>query len=197
MSAKSERDLLLGKLTKEILSLSDLKPTPLILIDGRACSGKSSFASELGDRLFRKLDAAPRLIHMDDIYPGWEGLRAGSTYLLEKVLEPLAQGKVAAWQIWNWAQSQRGNATEPGNGWREFSGGIPLIVEGCGSISQRSADLADITVWLDCELETRKQRWHERDGGSFDSQFSLWELQETEFYESEQTESLTKFHLTT
>ena len=68
----------LDAITKQVLALVEKKLTPVILIDGRAGSGKSYLAAELAERLYKELEVAPRLVHMDDLYPGWEGLRAGS-----------------------------------------------------------------------------------------------------------------------
>lgn len=197
MPSSLERFELLEKLTKEITDLLDRKPTPIILIDGRSCSGKSTFAAELSENLFAAIEALPRLVHMDDLYPGWEGLRAGSNYLSQQITGPLGAGKAAVWQVWDWAQNTRGRAGEPGNGWREFSGGVPLIVEGCGSISRTSFAIADLTVWLEANQAVRRARWHDRDQGQFEDKFALWQAQEDEFYELEKSEILAKLKLRT
>jgi uridine kinase len=180
----------LTAITKLALDLADQIPTPIILIDGRAGSGKSSFAEELRNELFRKSDAAPVLIHMDELYPGWEGLRAGSQYLQHNILQPLRAGKVARWQTWDWASGKRGNESEPGNGWREFQGGNLLIVEGCGAISRQSLEIANLGVWMEAEGATRKTRIQSRDQGVFDQFWGVWQAQEDEFYETERPEFL-------
>ena len=61
--------------------------TPIILIDGPSGAGKSSLA----DRLLAVWPAAgrPRLVRMDDLYPGWDGLDAGSEAVGRDLLEPL------------------------------------------------------------------------------------------------------------
>ncbi len=177
-------------ITKLALDLADQTPTPVILIDGRAGSGKSSFAEELRNELFRKSDAAPVVVHMDDLYPGWEGLRAGSSYLVQNILQPLKDPRPAHWQLWDWSTSQRGNPNEPGNGWRSFSGGNTLIVEGCGSLSRQSRDLASLAVWIDAGAEDRRKRWHKRDSGLFDPYWGTWQAQEDEFYQEEKSEQL-------
>jgi adenylate kinase family enzyme len=188
---------LLEKLTKEIADLLDRKPTPVILIDGRACTGKSTFATELSESLYKAIEVLPRLVHMDDLYPGWEGLRAGSNYLNQQVLGPIANGKTSRWQVWDWSTGTRGRESEPGNGWREFSGGIPLIVEGCGSLSRTTLEMADFSVWLEADLQIRKSRWQERDLGKFDDKFAIWTSQEDEFYAAEKPELLAKWLLKT
>jgi len=177
-------------ITKQVVSLVDKNPTPIILIDGRAASGKSSLAASLKNVLFKELEQAPRLIHMDDLYPGWEGLVLGAGYLNQQVLGPLKAGKTAHWQLWDWQKGERGKPDEPGNGWREFSGGTPLIVEGCGSLSRVSSELADYRIWIEAPKETRHTRWLERDGEKFNDFWHIWAAQEDEFYQQETSKSL-------
>ena len=177
-------------ITKLALSLADQTPTPIILIDGRAGSGKSSFAEELRNELFRQSDAAPTLVHMDDLYPGWEGLEAGSAYLVQNILQPLSQAKPAAWQKWDWSQGRRGDPIEPGNGWREFAGANILIVEGCGSLGRQSRELAQLSIWIEAPREVRRARWQARDAGRFDEFWGLWQAQEDHFYDTEKSDFL-------
>jgi uridine kinase len=183
-------------LTKQVAGLLDIKPTPILLIDGRAASGKSTLAQDLENALFRELQQAPKVVHMDDLYPGWEGLKAGSQYLVQNILQPLSQGKTAHWQIWDWAKNERGNSAEPGNGWREFAGGTPLIIEGCGSLSRASKELADLSIWLEVDLAVRRQRWQDRDGEAFDEYWPSWMVQEDEFYQVERSKELADLVLT-
>ena len=159
---------------------------PIVLIDGRAAAGKSLFANKLAELYFQSEKQAARVISMDDLYPGWEGLASGSIYLLTQILIPLSQGKTANWQVWNWADNKRG-AIDAVNGHREFSGGTALIVEGCGSISRLTSEIADITIWVEADFQIRKKRFNQRDSGKFDGYFSIWSAQEDEFYEKEKS----------
>ena len=186
---------ILEKLTKQIVDLSDIKPTPIVLVDGPACSGKTTFARALQDALFTQLEVLPKLVHMDDLYPGWDGLRAGSNYLIQSIVQPIRQGKSASWQIWDWAHGLRGNPLEEGNGWRAFDGGTPLIVEGCGAISRVSSELADLKIWISADETIRKERWRVRDAGKFDEYWGIWQAQEDEFYESEKSAQLADFQI--
>ena len=78
---------LIEKTSSQILELIDRgNQTPIILIDGRAGSGKSTFAESLQQQLFRDGESAPRVIHMDNIFEGWEGLSLGSDYLVRFIL---------------------------------------------------------------------------------------------------------------
>ena len=172
-----------------ILSLQESGKLPIVLIDGRAASGKSQFAKDLAEAYFQVDRQAARTIHMDDLYPGWNGLAEGSVYLLTNILLPLANSRSANWQVWNWRKNHRG-AEEPGNGRREFSGGTLLIVEGCGSISRLSYEHSDFQVWIDAADKERKERFSLRDQGKFDEFFGIWSAQEDEYYEKEKSKQL-------
>lgn len=177
-------------IVNQILELEEQKPTPIVAIDGRAASGKTTLAKLVSEAYFASNRSILRIVHMDDLYPGWEGLRAGSTYLYSEILLPLESGKPANWQIWNWETSGRGNPSEPGNGWRQFTPGVPLVVEGCGSISRLTRDLIDLGIWLEAPLDTRKSRWTDREGALTAEYWGFWQSQEDEFYQVEQSASL-------
>lgn len=175
---------LLQRLTKETLEL-DLN-TPIILIDGRACSGKSTLAKELQNSLFLEGESLPRVIHMDDLYLGWDGLAEGVDYLKRVILSPLLTRGTANWQEYDWELGKR-------NSWREFSGGTPLIIEGCGAINQYTASIAQLSVWLEVPEEIRRARWVERDGNRFEDYYDMWSAQELDFIAQEHPEQLANY----
>ena len=173
---------LIEKISSDVLELIDRgNQTPVILIDGRAGSGKSTFAESLQQQLFRDGESAPRVIHMDNIFEGWDGLALGSDYMVRFILQPLARRETASWQDWSWVKNQRSS-------WREFSGGTPLIVEGCGSLTERSKEHADISIWLEASEETRRERWIQRERHL--EKFDFWAAQELDFYAREKSQSL-------
>ena len=176
-------------LTPRLLDLRQSKPTPVVLIDGRAGSGKSTFARLLQDQVFEETKQSPKVIHMDDLYPGWEGLAQGSLYLVENILKPIKLAGKAHWQRWDWVNDRRGGS-EPGNGWREFAGENMLIVEGCGSVTAQSAELADLTLWIEADRETRKNRFEARDKGKFSNFWNSWSAQEDQFFQEQHSEQL-------
>ena len=53
---------------------------PVVLIDGRSGAGKTTLARELAPLL------GAQLVSLDDLYPGWGGLEAGSAAVHETVL---------------------------------------------------------------------------------------------------------------
>ena len=173
---------LIERISSQVLELIDRgNQTPIILIDGRAGSGKSTFAEKLQQQLFREGESAPRVIHMDNIFEGWDGLALGSDYMVRFILQPLARQETASWQDWSWVKNQRSS-------WREFSGGTPLIVEGCGSLTERSKEHADISIWLEASEETRRERWIQRERHL--EKFDFWAAQELDFYAREKSQSL-------
>jgi adenylate kinase family enzyme len=173
---------LIEKISSQVLELIDRgNQTPIVLIDGKAGSGKSTFAESLQQQLFRDGESAPRVIHMDNIFEGWDGLALGSDYMVRFILQPLARQETASWQDWSWVKNQRSS-------WREFSGGTPLIVEGCGSLTERSKEHADICIWLEASEETRRERWIQRERHL--EKFDFWAAQELDFYAREKSQSL-------
>lgn len=187
----SPEDLLSAaeELLPRLLDVRQSKPTPVVLIDGRAGSGKSTFARLLQDQVFQQTKQSPKVIHMDDLYPGWEGLAAGSLYMVEQILKPLRLTGKAQWQRWDWANNKRGG-TDTGNGWREFDGQNLLIVEGCGAITTQSAELADLSIWIEADRLTRKERFEARDRGVFSNLWNSWSAQEDEFFQEQRSEQL-------
>ena len=182
-------DELLARLTDETFKLVDRGVAmPIIVIDGRAGAGKSTLASDLQNELFRAGESMPRIIHMDDLYEGWNGLAQGADYLQRVVLNPLLATGTSSWQEYNWELEAR-------DCWREFSGGTPLIIEGCGSLNRFTRDIAQLKVWLDVSVEIRKQRWLERDGHIFDQYFDVWAAQELDFIAREKSPEFADFGL--
>lgn len=166
--------------------LASASATPILLIDGRACSGKSTLAKELQNVLFKQGDSSPRIIHLDDLYPGWHGLAAGVDYLVRVILRPLLKTGKASWQEYDWNLGKRVT-------WREFSGNTPLIIEGCGAINNFTSGIATTSIWLEVPDEIRRARWIERDGNKFDEYYETWAAQELDFYAKENSASLANY----
>jgi len=175
-------ELGLTKALEAIEAIAD--KAPVILIDGRTGSGKTDFAKNLQNELFRILDQAPRLISMDDLYPGWGGLNEGAMYLLRHILIPLSKNQTAYWNRYDWESESREEKLT------SFTGGTPLIVEGCGAISLASSELSDYSIWLSAPDDIRRERFGKRDGGKFDQYFDKWSEQENEFYSVHKSDQL-------
>ena len=106
----------------------------VVLLDGGSGAGKTTLAR----RLHRDLEArlgTTQLVSLDDVYPGWHGLAAASELVWQSILRPASPG----YPGWDWARNQP-------SGWRGLDPQLPIIVEGCGAISHRSAALANRAV---------------------------------------------------
>jgi uridine kinase len=144
-----------------------------ILIDGRSGSGKSDLA--------RAMTAGwpeAQLVRLDDIYPGWDGLEAGSAHVARYVLSARPR-----WQRWDWVS---GVPAE----WHELDPDRPIIVEGCGALSRANRALADWGIWVELDDATRKQRALDRDGEAYAPHWDRWAAQELEFIERETPRAL-------
>jgi hypothetical protein len=139
---------------------------PVVLIDGPSGAGKSSLADLLAARWPGPV--RPRVVRMDDLYPGWDGLDSASGALAVDLLEPLARSGSGRWRRWDWASERPAE-------WNEVSGTAPLIVEGCGTLAARTVRWAHLAVWLDADDALRKERALDRDGEAFASHWDQWQ----------------------
>jgi uridine kinase len=146
---------------------------PVVLLDGRSGSGKSVLAASLAP----PLDA--QLLSLDDLYPGWDGLEAGSAAVHETVLRALDPG----WVRWDWA-------FEGAAGWHPIDPERPLLIEGCGALSRANRALATFGVWLELDANERHRRFSERDAGRFDDHWEGWAGQEDAFIAREHPREL-------
>lgn len=138
-----------------------------MLIDGRSGAGKSTFADLLTEQV-----TAAAIVRLDDVYPGWDGLREGADMVREHVLVPLRRGERGSWRVWDWA------ADRPSDQEEHVVAAPVVIVEGSGVLTPASAPLADVTVWLEAPREARRVRALERDGETYRPHWERWERQE-------------------
>ena len=77
---------------------------------------------------------------------------------------PLAAGRRARYQRWDWARDGR-------RGWAEVPAGVPVVVEGVSSTDVRLGVPWDVTLWLDAPYEVRLARAMARDGEALREQW--------------------------
>lgn len=153
---------------------------PIVLIDGRSGAGKTTLAAALADAW----PGPVRIVALDDLYPGWDGLAAGAEQARTAILEPVCAGETARWQRWDWARS------EPGEQVTTSAEGAPLIIEGAGILTAASAALAPIRVWLESPEAARRERALARDGESYRPHWERWAAQEREHLSADDPRTL-------
>ncbi|TDD99142.1 hypothetical protein [Jiangella asiatica] len=160
-------------------------PTTVVAIDGPAGSGKTTLAARLSTRL----DDAP-VVHLDDLYPGWDGLAAGSDAVADQVLLPLAAGRPARYRRWDWY----GDAYAE---WVDVPPAPVVLVEGCGSAPTRAAAALALIIWVEAPHDVRKDRGIARDGDGFGPHWERWARQEDALFAAERTRDRADLRLET
>lgn len=134
---------------------------PVVTIDGYSGSGKSTLAAALA-----RLVNGWQVLHLDDWYPGWDGLAAGAD-IARRIAADLRAGRASSYEAWDWENGATG-ATIP----------VPLaptIIEGCGAIEAE----ADLAIWIaDPGEEERRHRALARDGQTYAPHWQRWARQD-------------------
>jgi adenylate kinase family enzyme len=133
----------------------------VVLIDGGAGSGKTTLAELLRDQW---PGTPPQLVGMDELYPGWNGLSAGSAEVPQVITGH-------GFLTWDWLAERRGRR-------HELDPQLGLIIEGCGAITAASKAAATLTIWLDAPEPLRRERALARDGDIFAPHWQDWARQE-------------------
>ncbi|GAA2199321.1 chorismate-binding protein [Sinomonas flava] len=144
--------------------------TPAVIaVDGRSGAGKTSLAVELAAALRTHRTVA--LVHLEAVYPGWDGLAAGIERCAAGILAPLRRGEAARWRAWDWAAGIDGEerVTAPAD---------VVVLEGVGAGAARLRAFCDAVVWVDAEAAERKRRALERDGETYAPHWDRWAAQE-------------------
>ncbi|MFK0009567.1 aminodeoxychorismate synthase component I [Paenarthrobacter sp. NPDC090520] len=147
-----------------------MTPAPVIIaVDGRSGAGKTTLAVELAARLREHHKVS--LFHLEDIYPGWNGLATGIERYVDTVLVPLRDGQAAEWVSWDWENHADGRAqvTLPAE---------IVIVEGVGAAAEAARPMLDAVVWVESPGEDRRRRALDRDGGTYEPFWDTWAAQE-------------------
>lgn len=156
----------------------------LLCVDGPAGSGKTTLAAEVEGMV---PDA--RVVHMDDLYEGWDGLPTVGAQL-EGLLRPLASGAPGTYRRYDWLAGAYAETVTVGP--------VPLLVlEGVGSGSSAVADLVTVLVWVEAAHDVRMRRGIDRDGASFAPHWDAWAAQERVVFAAERTRDRADLVVTT
>ena len=150
-----------------------MTPAPVIIaIDGRSGAGKTTLAIELAARLRNHHKVS--LFHLEDIYPGWNGLSAGIERYVSTVLTPLSRGDRAIWTSWDWEKHYDGDT-------RVTLPAEIVIIEGVGAAAAEARPLLSAVIWADSPDDVRRTRALDRDGGTYEPFWDQWAAQEDEW----------------
>ncbi|WP_029149758.1 hypothetical protein [Microbacterium indicum] len=152
-----------------------------VVIDGRSGAGKTTAARALVDAW--PLPGGARLVSLDELYPGWGGLRAASP-IAAGLLRAHAEGLAGEYRRWDWEREEwtpEAHVVDPGTA---------LVVEGCGALTADAAAFADLAVWMDGDAAERRRRALDRDGELFEPYWDMWAEQEREHIAAEDPASL-------
>ena len=133
------------------------RAVPVVTIDGYSGSGKSTLAAALV-----RLVNGWQVLHLDDWYPGWDGLEAGADSA-RRIAADLRAGRASSYEAWDWEHGITGATIR-----------VPLaptIIEGCGAIEAE----ADLSVWIaDPGEDERRSRALARDGQTYAPHWRRW-----------------------
>ncbi|MGC5585768.1 hypothetical protein [Ornithinimicrobium sp. W1665] len=142
----------------------------LVGVDGRSGAGKTDLAAAAAQLLDRSGHAA-RVVHLEDLYPGWSGLAAALPRLCEEVVAPLLGGGAGRYRSWDW------HADRPGP-WVDVPPEPVVVVEGVGVLASPCADGFAVRLWLEAPARVRRVRALTRDGEMFAPHWRHWAEQE-------------------
>lgn len=158
----------------------------VLIIDGRSGSGKTQLAAVM--QQYCAASGRPaELLHVEELYPGWDGLGAGSL----GVARALREGGFAAY---DWIAERFG-------AWTPLAPQLPLIIEGCGALTVENVMAAREwgarasgmereprvhSIWLECATAERKARALARDGDTYAPHWERWAAQEDAHYAAHQ-----------
>jgi energy-coupling factor transporter ATP-binding protein EcfA2 len=151
--------------------------TRVLAIDGPSGAGKTTLAAAVAAALeLHHTTPAVLVVHLDDLYPGWDGLAPSIPRLVEWVLQPIAEGRPAGYRRYDWDREQDAEWVPLGP-----PPGV-LIVEGAGAGSRPCAPYLSLLVWLDAPPAVRFERGMARDGDAYRPHWQRWAGQETRHF---------------
>lgn len=145
----------------------------LVAIDGPAGSGKTTLAATVASR------TGALVVHMDDLYPGWDGMRKVEPVVL-KLLAPLRDGMTGYYRRYDWVAGEylETHHVDPG---------AVLVLEGVGAGSPAWAELVTTLVWVEAERDERLRRGLARDGAAAEDHWRRWMAEEVEMFRDHRT----------
>jgi uridine kinase len=149
-------------------------PVRLVAVDGHAGAGKSTLAARLAD----ELGGAP-VVHTDDLATheepfGW------AERLTAQVLMPLHEGRPARHRVYDWTARRF-------SGEREIPAAPVVLLEGVGSGGREVRPHLALTLWLEVDPATARQRGMRRDGPALEHFWTGWTQAEDRHFAQDPT----------
>jgi energy-coupling factor transporter ATP-binding protein EcfA2 len=147
----------------------------VVAVDGRSGAGKTTLARSVADAL-RRHGSVVVVVHLDDLYPGWDGLDAVVPLVVEHVLGPLAGTLPIVVPTWDWEAERPG----PARAVPVLGPPRPAVVllEGAGSGAGAAAPWLAGLLWVDADPGVRRERALGRDGAAYAPHWDRWSAQE-------------------
>ena len=128
-----------------------------------ALAGESTLAAALA-----RLVNGWQVLHLDDWYPGWDGLEAGGD-IARRIAADLRGGRASSYEAWDWENGTTGATIRVPL--------VPTIIEGCGAIEAEAE--ADLAIWIaDPGEDERRARALARDGQTYAPHWQRWAEQD-------------------
>jgi uridine kinase len=150
----------------------------VVAIDGPSGGGKTTLAH--GVEVALAPGGPVAVLHMDHLYPGWDGLAQAPGLLTRQVLEPLSRGEAATYRTWSWVRGAWA-------GTRVVPPCRFLVVEGCGASVGPARAYAAVTVFVDADTALRRRRGLARDGETYRPHWQRWADQESVLFAADAT----------
>lgn len=164
-------DAAVGLLVGRVADLLPRRDGPVVVcLDGRSGSGKTTLARRL-TRALRDAGTGVSVLHLDHVYPGWDGLEAAARLLGEDLLPRLRAGSEASYDAWSWVRDRPGPTVtvRPDD---------VVLVEGVGAGTAAARAHTDLLVWLEAPQRVRYARAMARDGDGYAPHWDRWAAQE-------------------
>jgi uridine kinase len=152
-----------------------LKAGQLLAIDGPAGAGKTTLAGLLSEQWPMAI-----VVHMDDVFAGWNGLADAPERLARDLLKPLAHGKAGQYHRYDWAAHRFVE-------WVSVTPSPLLIIEGVGSGSLPIGPYLTALVWVETTPKTSLSRGVARDGIALLPNWQRWQKEEQRHFLRHQT----------
>ena len=169
-----------GELASQLLETAPrVGSVRLVVVDGPAGAGKTTFASRLATTL-----GDVQVLHMDDFYEGWSGGLTPDVWqrVMDQVLEPLSAGRAGCYQHYDWT---RGAFAD----WRAVPLDSFLVIEGVGSAVRQLDQFASLRVWVEADESVRLERGIARDGEAMTAAWLRWMRREAALFAADETRS--------